>query len=584
MSEYVPMKSPFAASSNTFAMAQLVGMVQQLSQARSLETIVQIVREQTRLLTGADGVTFVLRENELCYYKDEDAIGPLWKGLRFPLSACISGWVILNRQPAMIEDIYQDPRIPADAYRPTFVKSLVMVPIRQQNPLGAIGNYWAQPHQTTPEEVALLQALADTVSVALENVQLYAELEKQIQTLQSQHLQIQSQRDSLEVFTRALAHDLKEPVRTVNAFLERLNQPQTPAEKKADYGRFIQRASQRMQTLIESVFDYLHLDQPETKKWEMADMQSLAQAAAENLALLRDEKQTQISVSPLPSLNVNAAQMIQVFQNLFSNAIYHGGKGQDLKIELSATCQTDQWHFAIRDNGMGLPAEALDKIFHPFQRLNTAPQHSGLGLSTCRKILALHGGEIWAESELGQGSCFYFSLPLPEYAWTPEPESKVESAPESPFQSEDLATILLVDDDESDIELARLALIDDTGMQCHLSVAYNGKSALDMIRESQKTEQKIDLILLDINMPGMNGFEFLTELRNDQNLKDIEVIICSGSNYEKDRQSAAALGTAGYLLKPPRFENLVLLLQKIPRLNLFQEAGYHKLLRAPQIA
>ncbi|MBT9546299.1 MAG: response regulator [Candidatus Sericytochromatia bacterium] len=584
MSEYIPMESPFAASSNTFAMAQLVGMVQQLSQARSLETIVQIVREQTRLLTGADGVTFVLRENELCYYKDEDAIGPLWKGLRFPLSACISGWVILNRQPAMIEDIYQDPRIPAEAYRPTFVKSLVMVPIRQQNPLGAIGNYWAQPHRATPEEVALLQALADTVSVAMENVQLYAELEKQIQTLQSQHLQIQSQRDSLEVFTRALAHDLKEPVRTVNAFLERLNQPQTPAEKKADYTRFMQRASQRMQILIESVFDYLQLDQPEKKMWEKADMYSLVEAASENLALLRLEKLAKISVESLPSLNVNPSQMIQVFQNLLSNALYHGGKDQDLQIEISATLQAKHWQFAIRDNGIGLSAEAIDKIFQPFQRLNTAPQHSGLGLATCRKILALHEGEIWCESELGQGSSFYFSLPIPAHELPTDQESIPAAKTENLVQSGELANILLVDDDESDIELARLALIDDAGMQCNLSVAYNGKSALNMIRKNLQTEQKIDLILLDINMPGMNGFEFLTELRNDQNLKDIEVIICSGSNYEKDRQSAAALGTAGYLLKPPRFENLVLLLQKIPRLNLFQEAGYHKLLRVPQIA
>src|SRR5581483_219834 len=111
---------------------------------------------------------------------DEDAVSPLWKGQRFPLDTCISGWAMLNRQPAVIEDIYADDRIPHDAYRPTFVKSLVMVPIRTLDPVGAIGNYWAAPHQATPAEVQLLQALADTTAVAMENVRVFSELEDRV--------------------------------------------------------------------------------------------------------------------------------------------------------------------------------------------------------------------------------------------------------------------------------------------------------------------------------------------------------------------------------------------------------------------
>ncbi|HEY9658416.1 MAG TPA: GAF domain-containing sensor histidine kinase, partial [Allocoleopsis sp.] len=131
-------------------------------------------------LTHADGATF-LRDRDQCYYADEDAISPLWKGGRFPMSACISGWVMLNQQSVVIEDIYADPRIPADAYRPTFVKSLAMVPIRTRDPLGAIGNYWATHHTPTPEEMNLLQTLADAAAVALENVHLYEEQEQRIQ-------------------------------------------------------------------------------------------------------------------------------------------------------------------------------------------------------------------------------------------------------------------------------------------------------------------------------------------------------------------------------------------------------------------
>lgn len=90
------------------------------------------------------------------------------KGSRFPMMRCISGWTMLNKQPAAIEDIYSDARVPHDAYRPTFVKSLAMVPIRTAAPIGAIGNYWATPHKPTTEEVNLLQSLADITSRAIE--------------------------------------------------------------------------------------------------------------------------------------------------------------------------------------------------------------------------------------------------------------------------------------------------------------------------------------------------------------------------------------------------------------------------------
>jgi putative two-component system response regulator len=156
---------------------ELISAIQQLSLARSVGDIQAIVRRTARRLTGADGATFVLRDGVDCYYADEDAIAPLWKGQRFPMSTCISGWVMLHRESAMVPDIYADDRIPADAYRPTFVKSLLMVPIRQFDPVGAIGNYWAEHHEPSEREVMLLQALADSTAVAMENVRMIAELE-----------------------------------------------------------------------------------------------------------------------------------------------------------------------------------------------------------------------------------------------------------------------------------------------------------------------------------------------------------------------------------------------------------------------
>lgn len=138
-----------------------------LERTTTLEEAIDVVRQSARAICSADGVTFVLRDTDKCHYVEEDAIAPLWKGQRFPLTACISGWAMLNGKTAAIEDIYADARIPHDAYRKTFVKSLVMVPVRTDGPVAAIGAYWADKRSFKVQEVAVIEALADMVGNAL---------------------------------------------------------------------------------------------------------------------------------------------------------------------------------------------------------------------------------------------------------------------------------------------------------------------------------------------------------------------------------------------------------------------------------
>jgi GAF domain-containing protein len=136
-----------------------------LAHAQGLDEIVDIVRTAARAALSADGVTVVLRDGDQCHYVDEDAIMPLFKGQRFPLSICISGWSMLNRQTAAIEDIYADPRIPHDVYRRTFVKSLSMVPAGKA---AAIGAYWRDQRNFSSREIALVEALAQAVGEAMD--------------------------------------------------------------------------------------------------------------------------------------------------------------------------------------------------------------------------------------------------------------------------------------------------------------------------------------------------------------------------------------------------------------------------------
>jgi two-component sensor histidine kinase len=162
----------------------LVEAIEDLSLARTVEQVAAVVRSAARRITGADGVCFILRDGGQCWYLDEDAIGPLWKGLRFPMSACISGWAMLNGKTAVIPDIYLDPRIPHDAYRPTFVKSLVMTPVRPRDPVAAIGAYWSTARQPTQDEVAKLQIMARATATALENALMYVSLTETLERRQ----------------------------------------------------------------------------------------------------------------------------------------------------------------------------------------------------------------------------------------------------------------------------------------------------------------------------------------------------------------------------------------------------------------
>jgi signal transduction histidine kinase len=161
-------------------LARLVRAVQDLSKARSLPDVQRVVRTAARDLAEADGATFVLREGDQVHYADEDAIEPLWKGRRFPIDQCISGWSMTHRSTVVIEDVRLDDRIPQEAYSPTFVRSLVMVPIRPDDPLGAIGTYWARSLSPSPATVELARALADSTAIAIEHVQLLEDLEARV--------------------------------------------------------------------------------------------------------------------------------------------------------------------------------------------------------------------------------------------------------------------------------------------------------------------------------------------------------------------------------------------------------------------
>lgn len=168
--------SPIQARQDTAGI--LTEAIEALAGAGGIDDVIETLRQTARRLIGADGIAVILRENEECRYVEEDAVGPLWKGKHFPLASCISGWAMVEKKTVVIDDITSDGRIPQDLYRDTFVKSLLMVPVRSEDPIGAIGAYWARPHMADEEQVATLERLARATATAIENVRLVSALSK----------------------------------------------------------------------------------------------------------------------------------------------------------------------------------------------------------------------------------------------------------------------------------------------------------------------------------------------------------------------------------------------------------------------
>jgi len=409
---------PVARTTGNSGMKYLIQAVQRLSLARDLPTIMNIVRHAARGLVNADGATFVLRDGDQCFYADEDAIEPLWKGQRFPLQACVSGWSILNRQAAVIEDIYRDERVPHDAYRPTFVKSLVMTPIRTVAPIGAIGVYWAKTHRATAEEIELLQALADSTSIAIEAADVFSNLERKVaeQTaeVQQRNTELEMLNKELEAFSYSVAHDLRSPLITIDGFAQVLleNLDDSLDETNRKHLERITTAVRRMHRLINDLLGLSKIVRAPLNATTV-DLSCIAWAAAHNLQEGAPGRVAEFIVAEDICVQGDYGLMRIVVENLMSNAWKFTSRKEQARIELGkGTDLTGRTVYFVRDNGAGFDPRYASKLFSPFQQLHAESKFSGtgIGLATVQRIIHRHGGQIWAESAVDRGATFYFTL------------------------------------------------------------------------------------------------------------------------------------------------------------------------------
>jgi PAS domain S-box-containing protein len=221
--------------------------------------------------------------------------------------------------------------------------------------------------------------------------------------------------DHLQQFAYVASHDLQEPLRMVVSYLQLIERRYAEAldDDARDFIGYAVDGANRMKELITGLLAYARVDKGEQDLRELTSLQSTLDKALNNLSVTIAESGAVITHDDLPEIQADSLQMMQLFQNLIGNALkFH--MDAPLHIHIGAQRHGEEWQFSVQDNGIGIEAASLEKIFGLFQRLHRRSEYSGtgIGLAICRKVVERHEGRIWVESEVGKGSTFYFTLPI----------------------------------------------------------------------------------------------------------------------------------------------------------------------------
>lgn len=232
-------------------------------------------------------------------------------------------------------------------------------------------------------------------------------------TLAMQNKELERKNKELEQFAYVASHDLQEPLRTTASFVELLQkQYKGKLDEKADkYLDYIAASSERMKILISDLLEYSRIGSK--KEWQTVDCNKILAEVLADIDTAVKETGTEIISISLPVINGYPTEIKQLFQNLLINAIKFRKKNTPSQANITVRKKGNAWEFAVADNGIGIAKEHYERIFVIFQRLHTRNEYngSGIGLSHCKKIVELHKGKIWLDSEVGKGTTFYFTIP-----------------------------------------------------------------------------------------------------------------------------------------------------------------------------
>lgn len=467
------------------------------------------------------------------------------RGIRVDLDTTLVGRAALEGHPLAVADldtVELDPHLEllhGDGWR-----SVLAVPVlRGDRIIGALVVRRKTPGGFSHETVEFLETFASQSALAVWNARLFRELETK-----TAELEVVSQHKS--EFLASMSHELRTPLNAVIGFSEVLLERMFGElnERQDEYLHDILSSGRHLLQLLNDILD---LSKVEAGRMELANSTFSVRAVLEyGISMVRERAALHgititLEVDPtIDGIVSDELRLKQVLLNLLSNAVKFTGDGGHIAV--AARRVDEDLAVTVTDDGAGIPAEDRERIFESFQQGRRGAQHeegTGLGLTLCRRIVSLLGGRMWLESEIGVGSSFGFTVPMRGPA--PEP-------PPAPADETHLPVVVVIDDDRASLDLMT-AYLDGLGVQ--VVHARDGEEGLELIHALGPAA-----VVLDIRMPGLDGWQVLTRVREDEATSAVPVIIVS---ILDERSRGLTLGAADYLVKPVGREELVGALRRV---------------------
>lgn len=359
-------------------------------------------------------------------------------------------------------------------------------------------------------------------------------------------------------FLSNMNHELRSPLNAIIGFSDVLL-IESADRNTSDLAGKIKKSGQYLTQLIEDLLDF---DRIETGKVRLDHQRTdINHLVASTLEIQQGQLPKGFTIEnrlnpECGELSCDPTRIKQVLTNLIDNAIKYSPNGGTILVKTEPA--EAEIHISVQDEGIGIPDGETDSIFERFRQLEGGYTRRGgglgIGLSLVHNLISLHQGRIWVESEVGKGSTFTFALPksdeTPSTPRAPAKETAV-SLDDTPWKDK---SVLIVDDIQQYHELMRIFLRDAK----KIFSAYDGQEALEMC-----AREKPDLILLDLRMPVMDGFETLKHLKYDKSLRSIPVLSISAQSLREDKERSLRLGAAAFITKPFEMATLQEAVRKI---------------------
>lgn len=503
-------------------------------------------------------------------------------------------------QQIVTERIPQQITIKPTTPSETIVKTLLILPMIFNNRVVGLVELITSANDIerifTKQEIALIQLLANQAASAIENARLYQQAQQEIVERKRVEAALEKERATLarrveertadlsaanselarvarlkDEFLASMSHELRTPLNAILGMSEAL--------LEQAYGRLNEKQHKSLNSIAESgrhllslINDILDVSKIEADKMELRiGPISIEAVCSASLRLIKQtslEKRIKVSSnydSTIKMIQADERRLKQILVNLLSNAVKFTPEGGKIGLEVIGNPEKQEVYFTVWDTGIGIAPEQMTRLFQPFvqldSRLSRRYSGTGLGLVLVQRMTELHGGSISVESDVGQGSRFTISLPWNtiaasqvlhrELSGKTQKDKDLLSASSTQPSTELLSTpnILLVEDSEANITTLSDYL---PSKGYRVTIARNGTEAI-----TQVNEKKPDLILMDMQMPDMDGLETTRRIRAIPEFKSIPIIALTALAMLGDREQCLAAGANDYLSKPVSLKRLV---------------------------